>query len=159
MADIHAIERLLYRLAYGNDERDIDILAGCFTEDATMGGMTRKQQEEGYSVEPTASREKILRVFSKGWPRMTGRRRHMITNVWIEEDGERQATVNSYVTLFIIRDETLTPVQTLRYRDEVVIDDDGQWKIRNRFALHDLTYNPGDVSRNTAVAPTGDRHE
>ncbi len=152
MADRTQIKELLYRLCLGNDERDAVMLSNCFCEDATMGGITRAQVEEGYRLNPKVGRNEIMASYEEGWAKKTARRRHILTNVLLLEEGENEAKVSSYISLYLFRDETVSLNFIGRYVDKVVLDE-GQWRIKERICYQDNPYKPGDITPRQAIAP------
>jgi hypothetical protein len=73
----------------------------------------------------------------------------VLTNFILLEDGDEQAVVQSYITLYLIKGEQLELHLIGVYRDTVVLED-GEWKILTREATMDTPYNPGDT---TPAAP------
>lgn len=130
MADYGAIQQLLYRYCYAHDAQDPEMLASCFSKDVSLLGV------EG--------RDAVVQAYTTGYKSLTARRRHILTNVFMVEDGEEEAIAQSYITLYLIRDETLEVHLTGVYRDHVVLED-GAWKIKGRDATIDVPYDPGDI--------------
>lgn len=144
MADLEEIRALLYRVCISNDERDAQLWESCWTEDAQMGGGSRSEVAAG-TAGLFEGRAGITAALVAAWKVQTHRRRHVLTNVFLVEDGEDKAVVNSYVTLYLIKDEGRPKLElTGSYRDHVVRED-GQWKIKKRHAVMDSVYQPGDV--------------
>lgn len=106
------------------------MLASCFAKDVSLLGV------EG--------RDAVVEAYTAGYKLLAARRRRILTNVFMVEDGEEEAVVQSYVTLYLIRDDALEVHLTGVYRDHVVLED-GQWKIKGRDATIDVPYNPGDI--------------
>ena len=130
MADLSEIQQLLYRYCWAHDSRDTALLGDCFTEDVELLG--------------GKGRDAVVARYAKGYETLTKRRRHVITNTFFLEDGETEAVVQSYITLYLIDGEEEALHLTGVYRDHVVIED-GRWKIRTREAVMDVPYRPGDV--------------
>lgn len=130
MADASAIQQLLARYCWAHDSQDPVMLATTFAKDAEMMGLK--------------GRDEIAARFAAGYPNLTARRRHMLTNFLIIEDGEDRAVVQSYLTLYLIRGDELETHLTGVYRDTVV-KEDGEWKIFTREATMDTPYDPGDT--------------
>jgi hypothetical protein len=130
MADYGQVAQLLYRYCAAHDSRDLEMLGSCFAKDVELLG------EKG--------REAVVNRYASGYPHLTAQRRHILTNVFIVEDGETEALTQSYITLYLIRDGELHLHLTGVYRDRVVLED-GAWKIRSREATMDVEYNPGDA--------------
>lgn len=143
MADLEAIRALLFRVCYSNDERDAELWASCWTEDAEMGGGSRSEVEAG-TAGVFRGQDAIVGRLVTAWKKQTHRRRHVLTNVFLLEDGEDEAVVNSYITLYLIKDEGHPQLEiTGRYRDTVVREG-GAWKIKKREAVMDKIYRPPD---------------
>jgi uncharacterized protein (TIGR02246 family) len=131
MADYNAIQQLLYRYCSAHDNQDPEALAECFAKDIEM---------------PFGQgRDAVVSFYAEGYKTLTKRRRHVLTNIFIVEDGEQEALVQSYVTLYLVDGENLETHLTGVYRDRVV-NEDGEWKIRHRDAVMDVPYRPGDVN-------------
>jgi len=135
MADLVAIQQLLARYCFAHDSQDPEMLATTFAKDAKLMGLT--------------GRDEIASRYAEGYKHLTARRRHVLTNFILLEDGDEQAVVQSYITLYLIRGEALELHLIGVYRDTVVMED-GEWKIYTREATMDTPYNPGDTP---AAAP------
>lgn len=129
MADFNAIQQLLSRYCYAHDSRDLEMLRACFAKDAIMFG------QQGADA--------IVERFAEGYAQLTAKRRHILTNFFLVEEAEEEAIVQSYITLYLIRDEKLSLHLTGIYRDHVVLEE-GEWKIKERDATIDVPYQPGD---------------
>lgn len=144
MADIEAIRALLFRACYSNDERDAEMWASCWTDDAEMGGGSRSEVESG-SANVFRGKDAIVTALTAAWDKQTHRRRHVLSNVFLVEDGDREAVVNSYITLYLIENEGAPHLEiTGRYRDTVIWQA-GSWKIKKREAVMDRIYRPPDA--------------
>jgi hypothetical protein len=130
MADLVAIQQLLARYCFAHDSQDPDMLATTLAKDVSLLG------ERG--------RDAVVARYAAGYQHLTARRRHVLTNFIMLEDGESEAVVQSYITLYIIRGEQLELHLIGVYRDHVIIED-GEWKILTREATMDVPYNPGDT--------------
>lgn len=137
MAEYAEIAQLLYRYCAAHDSRDLEMLGSCFASDVELMGVQ--------------GREEVVGRYRAGYQHLKYQRRHILTNVFILEDGEDEAYVQSYITLYLVKDGTLETHLTGVYRDRVVRED-GQWRIRSREATMDVEYNPGDT--NPAPAAT-----
>lgn len=131
MADYNAIQQLLYRYCAAHDNQDADALGETFAKDITM---------------PFGrGRDEVVAFYANGYAGLTKKRRHVLSNIFIVEDGDEEALVQSYVTLYLIEGDKLELHLTGVYRDRVVLED-GAWKIASRDAVMDVPYNPGDVN-------------
>jgi hypothetical protein len=152
MADIETIRALLFRACLANDERDGDLWASCWTDDAEMGGGARSEVEAG-TVNVFRGKDSIVHALIGAWERQTHRRRHVLSNVFLLEEAEDRAVVNSYITLFLIENEGAPELEiTGSYRDTVVRAD-GAWKIQKREAVMDRIYRPPDAETIEEQAP------
>jgi hypothetical protein len=136
MADLVEIQQLLSRYCWAHDSQDIEALASCLSKDVTLFGVTGRDVVVGY--------------YREGYKQLTARRRHVLSNFIMIEDGEDEAVVQSYITLYLIRDDKLELHLTGVYRDYVVRED-GAWRIKGRDATMDVPYDPGDAARAPAA--------
>lgn len=139
MADLLAIQQLLSRYCFAHDSQDVEMLSSCFARDISLFGVT--------------GRDEVLKIYADGYRQLTARRRHVLSNFILLEDGDDEALVQSYITLYLIRDEKVELHLTGVYRDRVVIED-GQWRLRDREATMDVPYNPGDAAKAAAATYT-----
>lgn len=135
MAELAAIQQLLARYCFAHDSQDPEMLATTFAKNATMMGIN--------------GRDEIVAKYAEGYQSLSARRRHVLTNFIILEDGDDRAVVQSYITLYLIRGDELELHLIGVYRDTVVVED-GEWKILTREATMDTPYNPGDTAKAAA---------
>lgn len=115
------VTECIYRYGWAYDERNSDILGGCFAGNAIWEGSTMGVETVG----PFRGRDAIMDYLRGFWNRQEDQRRHMFTNVIINDLSEMQATAYAYLLLVSSRDELLTPVTagpyqlTLRKEDDV----------------------------------------
>ena len=117
MADLVAIQQGLSRYCYAHDSRDTEMLASCFAKDVSLLGRQ--------------GRDAVVDRYATGYKELTARRRHVLSNFIMLEDGETEALVQSYITLYLIKDDKLELHLIGVYRDRVIIED-GEWKIAHR---------------------------
>jgi len=79
MADLVAIQQLLARYCVAHDSRDPELLATTFAKDVSLLG------EQG--------RDAVVARYAEGYKHLTARRRHVLTNFIMLEDGENEAVV------------------------------------------------------------------
>jgi hypothetical protein len=130
MAELAALQQVLARYCWAHDSRDPDGLARVFAKDVSLLG--------------AQGRDAVVARYAEGYKHLTARRRHVLTNFIVLEDGETEAVVQSYITLYLIRDDKLELHLIGVYRDRLIVED-GEWKILTRDAQMDVPYNPGDV--------------
>jgi ketosteroid isomerase-like protein len=131
------IENTLYQYSLGYDDRDLDLQADCFTEDAVMISGEDDRVEGRAAIQALFTERRRHRVERDEQPR------HVVTNVFIREETPDTASVVSYMTLVTTPNQggaartekrvvdTETSVATGWYRDEFVREPD-KWRIRQR---------------------------
>jgi 3-phenylpropionate/cinnamic acid dioxygenase small subunit len=130
-----AIQELMSRAAYGLDMRVLDMLAACFAEDAEF----TLRIAGGDLVGPFEGREGIMGLMTGSMAEQTDQRRHNISNLYFEKEGNKSAIVISNMTLFATENEEVRLITTGVYRDEVVrVGDD--WQFQHRHLDLDLPY-------------------
>jgi 3-phenylpropionate/cinnamic acid dioxygenase small subunit len=134
ISDEQQIRNLVFTYARAYDERRLDTLGDCFTADAVFAW----EIAGGPSGGPFEGRDAIVSSNAASLASQDDTRRHVMTNVIIEGDGDKR-TVTSYLTLFAHQDGQLRALTTGVYSDEVVRVDAG-WKFRNRHLLCDLPF-------------------
>ena len=131
-ADLLLIEELLARYCFAHDSENVNMLAPCFAKTAEMRGVRGP--------------EAIAAAYGAGYKGLTARRRHVLTNFVVLEDGESDALVQAYETFYLIRGEQLELHLTGIYRARVVLEDN-EWKIYSIEGSFDVPYDPGDMPR------------
>jgi len=131
-----AIQELMSRAAYGLDMANLDMLASCFAEDSVF----TMRIGDGDLVGPFENREGIMKLMTDSIDSQTDdQRRHVISNLFFEKEGDVQATVISNLTLIAIAKGEIQLLTTAVYRDAVVkVDSD--WQLQNRHIDLDLPY-------------------
>ena len=122
-----AIHELLNRSAYAFDERKIDMLKACFTENANM----LVNIADGPTFGPFEGREAIMALLEGTLDAQTDKRRHVISNFIFEKEGKKEATVLSQIVLFATENGEIKVLTSGIYRDEVE-KNDGGWQISDR---------------------------
>jgi hypothetical protein len=128
LMDRAAIHDVLLRYARGVDRKDLDLVASCFTPDATYeGALASGSARAALAALP----ERMARYAST---------MHVIGNHLIELDGDR-ATSEAYAIAFHRRAGATEPadlVVGIRYVDELVRRGD-RWQIRRRVVHREWT--------------------
>jgi 3-phenylpropionate/cinnamic acid dioxygenase small subunit len=125
MADRQAIHDLLMDYAWAMDDRDFDLLADVFHKDASFTIDITGADSFG-PFEPGSG---VVEFISSTTQQQTDQRRHVITNIRVEEETDSDATVTSTLTLNVVDGGTLTVQSVGVYRAECV-DDGDRWRIR-----------------------------
>jgi 3-phenylpropionate/cinnamic acid dioxygenase small subunit len=134
MADRQAIEDLFARYAWGMDARKFEYTKGTFGADSRftleIAGEQAIEPLEGAAIgdfiEATVSQQ-------------TDVRRHLLTNVRLEDEREDSATAYAYLSLLVTENGELSARATGIYRTEVVRED-GRWRFRGMHLALDRAY-------------------
>jgi ketosteroid isomerase-like protein len=127
-----AIANVLGQWALGYDERDAVLMEGCFTDDAVLVTKLPGDQDETSCV----GRRAILEHFTSHQRAQTEQRRHIVTNIVIDDHGGNVAEAQSYLTVVVRAASGHSIVATGRYRDQLVLQG-GSWRIRLREVILD----------------------
>jgi hypothetical protein len=131
------VERM-HRYCWGYDERRVDLLGDCFTDDAVWEGNVAGRTPVG----PISGREGILDWLTGFWPHQHDQRRHMLVNSLIEEQSETDAVVLCYLLLTSAREEQVKLETIGFYRVRLSREGDA-WRIAHLFAGFDAPFWPG----------------
>jgi ketosteroid isomerase-like protein len=118
------IAERIYRYGWAYDERDRELLGDCFTEDAVWEGSVMGQQPVG----PFEGREAILDFLTDFWDVQDDQRRHIFTNVIVQDLADTTATAHAYLMLTASENAHMTPVTAGPYRLELVRESDS-WRL------------------------------
>lgn len=135
-----AIDRLLiaeriYRYGWAFDERDRAGLGDCFTDDGVWEGLIMGLDRVG----PFEGRGAIEEWLAQFWVEQSDQRRHVFTNVVIDElDGSR-ATAHAYLILLASANATMTPLTAGPYRLSMVKEQE-VWRIARLTAGFDAPF-------------------
>jgi hypothetical protein len=131
------LERPLQLYAWGYDEDDMDMITECFTEDAVLVFEPDPLIEDAEALggeRRTIGRDAIVEQFrnSRGGFEERGEQpRHLITNVFVEDAGEREADVRC-MYLFCVQSASGLDVKGVsRYYDHLIYDGE-RWRIQVR---------------------------
>lgn len=130
-----AVHELLSKLAYYYDEKAVDSLMALFSENATMS----LRIIGGELVGPFTGRDAIGKLMADSLSTQTDQRRHVVSNIFFESEGNDQAKVISNLTLVSIEDGKLTVLSTAIYHDTVA-KEAGQWVVASRHVALDMPY-------------------
>jgi ketosteroid isomerase-like protein len=135
-----ALDRLeiaerVYRYGWGFDERDPELLGDCFTDDAVWEGSIMGQ----VSVGPFAGREKIVEWLATFWDEQHDQRRHIFTNLVIQDLTEDTAVAHAYLLLTATSEAKTAPVTNGPYRFELLRQDDS-WRLVRLVAGFDAPF-------------------
>jgi hypothetical protein len=123
-----AIEKLLSRYTWATDSNRFDDLKNCFAPD---GFMQIEYQDGRPHIRLRGPTEIVSWIATQRSGQTHMRRRHMTSNLIIEETNDGSATAISYVMLLVISDGKIRVTATGEYRD-LIVERDGQWEILER---------------------------
>jgi hypothetical protein len=130
-----AIVNVLYSWALGYDEREVDRMAACFSENATMTLEIPGQPTMG----PFVGHAEVMRHFTDHHAIQSDQRRHIVVNPIVNVISETSATATSILTLGVNDDDGVRIQATGVYRDRLVALD-GVWRIAERHLRLDAHY-------------------
>lgn len=135
-----AIDRLLIveracRYGWCYDERNAELLGDCFTADGVWEGRIMGEQVVG----PFEGRHAIVQWLMGFWPQQSDQRRHMFTNVLIDDLTDTTATAHAYLLLTRSADAAMAPVTVGPYRF-LMARDAGVWRISRLIAGFDAPF-------------------
>jgi SnoaL-like domain len=133
--DRSLIAERIYRYGWAYDERDRSLFGDCFSEDAVWEGSVMGQE----SVGPFAGRDAIVEWNTDFWKVQNDQRRHVFTNVIIDDLTDTYAVAHAYLLLTSSSNSKMTPVTTGPYRLQLVKQDDG-WRIRHLTSSFDAPF-------------------
>lgn len=135
MADKQAITEMLGKGGWAYDTPDVDYLADMFTEDGTFDlSIAGVGQAASFS-----GRAEIRKLYEDSLASQTDQRRHVVTNIFFEDDADESVTAVSYLVLITISDGALNVISTGVYKDQIVRDGEA-WRIAHRDLHLDLPY-------------------
>jgi ketosteroid isomerase-like protein len=134
------IHELLSRWAYGYDEADIDLMAGCFTPDAVL-----EMRRPDVNPAPVRGLPAIVEMLKTSLASRNDKRRHFTTNTFFESEGsDRAVAVSFLVVTRVAEGERPAVFLTGVYHDELVKE--RRWRIRHRVCDFDNAF-PSQVAR------------
>ena len=135
MADKQAVTELLNHAGVAYDVGDSDFLIGMFSPDDPVFEMTIA----GGDPITFEGSEAIAGLFSGAMEEQTDQRRHVVTNLYFENEAADSITAISYLVLITVENGQLTVLSSGVYTDDCVrVGDD--WKIQKRSLALDLPY-------------------
>jgi hypothetical protein len=127
VADRSRIHELLSRFAWGSDQGDLEVLSACLTD----GVLFSISRPDGFAVGPLDGKKSLLDHLKKDIENRSAQERYLVSNVYLEEEGNASATVVSYVTITTLSEGKSQLVTTGWTRDKVMFEE-GRWKISER---------------------------
>lgn len=129
------IENALARYALAYDDGDMDGVETSFGEQAVF----TMRIGDGDLVGPLHGRDEIMGLFRGAHESQSDQRRHITTNVLVEEVDEKNVRSVSYLLITSAADGALTVLTTGKYEDEWARTG-GEWVLAKRHIALDLPY-------------------
>lgn len=115
----------IFRYAWGFDERNLEGIGECFTEDGIWEGWVEGTQQVG----PFNGRAAIQEFMGDFFPHQQDQRRHVFSNVIIDDYTGTSATAHAYLLLMGSTQGESVPVTVGPYRFDLVKDDGAVWRL------------------------------
>jgi ketosteroid isomerase-like protein len=125
----------IYRYAWAFDERQIDALNNCFTEDAVWEGNTQGVTP----VPPFRGRATITEWLSGFWANQSDQRRHVMVNIVIDNQSAEKADASVLLMLTAAEQSKLEIVLTSFYKFRLE-KESGVWRIAHLFEGFDVDF-------------------
>lgn len=148
--ECEVMDRVLFceriaRYCWAYDERRIDRLGECFTDDAIWEGNVLGKVPIG----PFQGREKILNWLSEFWPHQKDQRRHMLLNTIVEKQAGDTAISLSYLLLLSSTGDALT-IESMGFYRTAYRKESDHWYISRLTAGFDKPFWPGSLKTMSA---------
>jgi hypothetical protein len=133
------------RYCWAYDERRLDLLAACFTDDGIWEGNVLGRIPVG----PFLGRERIADWLSNFWPHQRDQRRHMLLNTVVEDQAAGSIVTLSYL-LLMSSDSKRVTLETSGFYRVLHRRSGGQWQIARLTAGFDAPFWPGNIDTMSA---------
>ena len=130
-----AVTDLLHRSAYALDQKQLPALEDCFAPEAVFTLVI----EGGDEPAQFAGRDAIMGLMKGALDVQTDERKHVISNIWYESEGDDEVTAVSYLTLMATENAVTRLITTGVYRDRLIRDGE-RWLIDERHLTLDRPY-------------------
>ncbi|MBY6412610.1 nuclear transport factor 2 family protein [Rhodococcus sp. BP-252] len=129
------IENTLSRYALGYDDHHPEMIEASFTKDAVLS----MKIADGDPIGPFEGIDAIMELMNGSAHAQSDQRRHLTTNILIDDLDAEHAKVVSYLSIVSVADGALTVLSCGKYEDEFT-EVDGTWLISKRHIALDLPY-------------------
>lgn len=129
------IHELLGRYAHGMDTGDFQQVDACFADDASFTIRITNQDP----IPTFEGKVAIMGLIKSSVESQTDVRRHVLSNVFFKSEGNDEALVISYLTLFSVENGNIKILTSGIYRDVVTLSN-GKWCKQTSELCLDLPY-------------------
>jgi hypothetical protein len=140
-ADRLLIVERVHRYCWSYDERRLELLRACFTDDGVWEGDVMGE----IAIGPFVGVSEIGRWMSEFWPHQRDQRRHMILNAVVLDQQLEEASVVAYLLLMSAKAAAVR-VETMGFYRMRMRKADGIWRIQHLFAGFDAPFWPGQLA-------------
>jgi SnoaL-like domain len=130
------ISDTLNRYAFAVDSLKPRMMLDTFTENARL----EASGASNAPPHPLVGRAAIVDFILAGRRAQSDKRRHFVTNLWIEELTDDRAVVHSYFMITIVGQAGVQLKSTGEYVDEMVREHDGFWRTAIKRVVLDAPY-------------------
>lgn len=139
-ADRLFFQERIARYCWAYDERQVEALSDCFTEDAVWEGNVLGQVQIG----PFQGRNRIVSWLTEFWPHQHDQRRHMLLNTLVEGQSSETGLTLSYLLLMSSDGKSLSLETSGFYRVQYRRIGTN-WQIERLTAGFDAPFWPGEL--------------
>lgn len=136
------ITERIARYCWAYDERRVELLADCFTEDAVWEGNVLGHIPIG----PFQGRDRLIKWLTGFWPYQHDQRRHMLLNTIVENLTADTALTLSYMLLMSSNAREVS-VETSGFYRVTYRRDAENWRIDRLTGGFDAPFWPGEIDR------------
>jgi ketosteroid isomerase-like protein len=140
VADRMLIVERLHRYCWGFDERNLEALTDCFTEDAVWEGNVTGTTPIG----PMTGRDNVIHWLTNFWPHQHDQRRHVLTNCVVERQTTDEAVASAYL-LLLASTGTKAALETTGLYVTTLRRAGSKWQITRMVAGFDAPFWPGKL--------------
>lgn len=115
----------IFRYAWSFDERNLEGIGECFTENGVWEGWIEGTEHVG----PFNGRAAIMQFMGDFFPHQVDQRRHVFSNILIDDLTATSAQAHAYLLLMGSTAGDTVPVTVGPYRFDLIKDDGGVWRL------------------------------
>ncbi len=135
------IQQVVFRYGWAFDDRRPEILEQCFTKDASWEGRVMGETTVG----PFIGREEVMRWLTRFWRYQKDQRRHIYTNLIVDEIDGDEAVAYAYLQL-MGSSRASSAIESVGFIRARLRRGQSGWQIREFLAGFDSPFWSGEVS-------------